>query len=73
MNIYGWNLYPYGNYSSIEKTGIEHIITGEASFTNKCSILCMCKKEVDLVLGWKESLQKEMTFALRLEECDEVG
>lgn len=59
----------YENYQSIGKPDIEHRITGEANFTNKCTILCMYKKELaDLVLGLKESLQKEMTFELRLEE-----
>lgn len=50
---------------------MEHIITGEASFTKKVhsSILCTCKREGgDIVLGLRESLQKEMTFELRLEE-----
>ena len=48
------NLYPYRNYSSIEKIDIEHIIIDEASFFKKYSILCMCKEEgVDLVLGVK--------------------
>lgn len=31
--IYYWlNLYPYGNYSSIERIDIEHIIIDEAGF-----------------------------------------
>lgn len=72
--IYWWNLYPYGNDSSVGKTNTEHIIMGEASFTKKCGILCMCKRQgADLVLGLRESLQKEMTFELRFEEIDEVG